>query len=90
MISYSLSRNCTKQYQLSKTNTIREYTLKVVFATETKSLYNISVVDPDPELFAGSGSGSGINHFGSGSDLYPTFLLKSHIFSTKCTKNLNI
>ncbi len=40
------------------------------------------------ELFAGSGSG--INHFGSGSDLYPTFLLKSHIFSIKCTKNQNI
>ncbi len=47
-----------------------------------------SVVDPDPELFAGSGSG--LNHFGSGSDLYPTFLLKSHIFSIKCTKNRNI
>jgi hypothetical protein len=27
----------------------------------------ISIVDPDPELFAGSGLGSGINHFGSGS-----------------------
>ncbi len=28
-----------------------------------------SVVDPDPELFAGSGVGSGINYFGSGSGM---------------------
>ncbi len=36
--------------------------------------------DPDPELFAGSGSG--INHFGSGSDLIPNFSAKkSHFFN---------
>jgi len=52
-----------------------------------------SVVDPDPELFAGSGSGvgSGINHFGSGSgqplsgmNLKQNFSDKIHNFSTKC------
>jgi hypothetical protein len=42
-----------------------------------------SVVDLDPELFAGSGLGSGINHFGSGSgqsgsgmNLIPNFSVK--------------
>jgi hypothetical protein len=36
--------------------------------------------DPDPELFAGSGSG--INHFGSGSALIPNFSVKkSHFFN---------
>jgi hypothetical protein len=54
-----------------------------------------SVVDPDPELFAGSGSGvgSGINHFGSrsgqsgsGMNFIPIFSVKSHIFSTKLHK----
>ncbi len=48
-----------------------------------------SVVDPDPELFAGSGSG--INHFGSGSGLIPNFSVKkSHFFQPNCIKNRNI
>jgi len=41
--------------------------------------------DPDPELFAGSGVGSGINHFGSGSgqsgsgmNFIPNFFSKLH------------
>jgi hypothetical protein len=36
----------------------------------------------DPELFEGSGSGSGINSFGSGSFLIPNFCVKkSHFFN---------
>jgi hypothetical protein len=56
-----------------------------------------SDVDPDPEsdpkLFAGSGVGSGINHFGSGQPLSRMHLNKTsdkiHNFSTKCTININ-
>jgi hypothetical protein len=54
-----------------------------------------SVVDPDPELFAGSGVGSGINHFGSGSghsgsgmNLIPNFYVKKGHFLNKMHKKL--
>jgi hypothetical protein len=41
-----------------------------------------SRIRSDPELFAGSGSGSGINHFGSGSGFIPNFSVnKSHFFN---------
>jgi hypothetical protein len=48
----------------------------------------------DPELFAGSGVGSGINHFGSGSgqsgsgmNLIPNFSVKKEHFLNKMHKN---
>ncbi len=60
----------------------RLYSIKVTRIQETENLtighlslansvVDLSVVDPDPnpELLAGSGLGSGINHFGSGSGL---------------------
>jgi hypothetical protein len=49
-----------------------------------------------PKNFAGSGVGSGINHFGSGSaqsllgmNLKQNFSDKNHNFSTKCTIKIN-
>jgi hypothetical protein len=40
----------------------------------------------DPELFAGSGSGSGLNSFGSGSDQYLTFPVKKSYFLNQMHK----
>jgi hypothetical protein len=54
-----------------------------------------SVVDPDPELFAGSELGSGINHFGSGSgqsgsgmNLKPNFSVEKSHFLNQVHKKL--
>jgi hypothetical protein len=69
---------CTSRYNNLKYPF--RYNLKIFFILSKIG----SVVEPDPEsdpeLFAGSGSG--INHFGSGSGLIPNFSVKkSHFFN---------
>jgi hypothetical protein len=51
--------------------------------------------DPDPELFAGSGVGSGINHFGSGQsgsgmNLIPNFSVKKSHFLNQIAQKIGI
>jgi hypothetical protein len=59
---------------------------------QTEVVFNLgktSVVDPDPDLF--EGSGSGINSFGSGSGLIPNFSVKKpHFFNQMHKKSENL